>query len=149
MFSYKISILYLFVFLFIDTMEGSNPIHYAFPWRALTTRLTHYPPGCSLYDRSLYSLYGNMLNNMTSQSLTSQSTSQSHNLSNLTLNYLSNAQPQSPTNQMSPPAQAGASSPVVAESTSGSASAQYTPSMASAASLYNYRYHPYLGIPKV
>ena len=132
---------------FADQMESSSPIHYAFPWRALTTRLAHYPPACSLYDRSLYSIYGNMLSTMTSQNGAATA-----GLNNLTLNYLNSAAAaavtsQSPTNQLSP---AGVSTSHEGSTSSAPAIMTSHVNHPAAASLYGaYRYHPYLNLPKV
>ena len=128
-----------------EQAEASSPIHYAFPWRALTTRIAHYPPACSLYDRSLYSIYGNMLSTMTSQN-----GAVANGLNSLTLNYLNSAAAvtsQPPTNQLSP---AGVSTSHEGSASSAPAAMTSPVNQSAAASLYGaYRYHPYLNLPKV
>lgn len=147
---------FLKFYILSDQLNANSPIHYAFPWRALTTQLTHYPPGCSLYDRSLYSLYGNMLNmNNAAAAAAAVGVSNASNLSSLSLNYL-NSSPSSPS-QVSPQSIAsshtiGETSPtssVIPHSASNHHSTNGQYSGATAASLYGYRYHPYLSLPKV
>ena len=150
---------------FAELSDQANPIHFAFPWRALTSRLGHAPAAnaCNLYDRqSLYTaLYSNMLSSMTSQ----QQNAGSHLPSLAALNYLNSAahlQNQmtsaSPATSVahSPPVPAPADSPATPPAGARAFLAPpghamtSQPGASSVGGLYGYhRFHPYFGVPKV